>query len=73
MLFQSLTDKIQPSQLDIDFTSDHLQEKLQLLPVSDDEIKKQILKISDSKATAEDGVPIRFVKLATNTSTTLKS
>ena len=36
---------------------------LAIVPTDPQEVLKELMKISDSKATGEDGIPIRFLKM----------
>ena len=63
----SLTSKIPDSVLNLNFDRNPAQPQYEFQEIDCTEIKKLMFKISDAKATGQDGLPIRFLKLAHDT------
>ena len=59
----NLSDKIPNSTLELNLDKNLNYTELQLQLTTVEEIEKQLKKIPDSKATGDDGIPIRFIKL----------
>ena len=59
----NLAADIEPSNLILDFTHKPNIPFLSIVPTTTEEVREQLMKISDSKATGDDGIPIRFLKM----------
>ncbi len=63
----NLACKIPPSQLELDLNPNPEIPFLELQHVNMEDVKKLIMNISDSKATGEDEIPVKYLKLTINT------
>ena len=59
----NLSEKIGNSQIVLDYTPKPNVPFLVLYPTTVENVEKYLMKIPDSKATGDDGIPIRFIKL----------
>ena len=69
----TLANNIRPSQIDLNFDNVPNIPLLELHHTTPEEVAKFLLKISDAKATSEDGIPIRFLKMTTEISSVIIS
>ena len=65
----TLAGNIRASALELDYTPNPETPVFHLVETSLEEVEKQLMAISDSKATGEDGIPIRFLKMTKNITT----
>ena len=68
----NLANKIGQSHVDFNFEPDPLQPKLVLQDTTVKNVKTLIMEISDAKATGDDGVPIRYIKMTIDTTAPLR-